>query len=533
MPSSSAFLSFEPAPGPGDDQIGLGADRARRPRAEPLGLGLGLVAAHGLEAAGEDDGLAGPSVSRRVADERLRARPPQQIVEHLAVVRLVEEIDQRLGDHRADALDRRQFGLRRRPTSPLAAAPRSCRSICSRSLAVTMPTWRMPSPNRKRAGSGSRLASIAANRLSTDFSSQPSRPSRSSRCCAGGRCRRATAASQFDELDDRLLAQPLDVERAARRRNAAAARTAAPGRSGRRCSGRRPRPPRRPPRCRIRGNGRGRRKAARCSSRVRFSTTCGMTSPARWMRTRSPIAQAEPGDLVAVVQRDVGDDDAADADRLQPPDRASACRCGRPGCRSPRASSRPSRPGICAPAPSAAPARPGRAAPASRAGRPCRRRRRYRTAGRRAPARSRDNGRASRPASSQRTSKSLTGMPQPSIRFIAIELRLGQRLADLAPAMGEEAQRPRRGDRRILLPQRAGGGVARVGEDLAARSLPAARSRRRSRPSTYRLRRAPRTRRARPARRCGMSAMVRTLAVTSSPTVPSPRVAARTSSPFS
>ena len=38
----------------------------------------------------------------------------------------------------------------------------------------------------------------------------------------------------------------------------------------------------------IPGNGRGRRRRARFSSRVRFSTTCGMTSPARWMRTRSP-----------------------------------------------------------------------------------------------------------------------------------------------------------------------------------------------------------------------------------------------------
>ena len=32
-------------------------------------------------------------------------------------------------------------------------------------------------------------------------------------------------------------------------------------------------------------------------------------------------AQAEPRDLVAVVERDVGDDHPADADRLQPPDR--------------------------------------------------------------------------------------------------------------------------------------------------------------------------------------------------------------------
>ena len=35
-----------------------------------------------------------------------------QIVERIAVVRLVEEIDQRLRDHGPNALDRRQFGLR-------------------------------------------------------------------------------------------------------------------------------------------------------------------------------------------------------------------------------------------------------------------------------------------------------------------------------------------------------------------------------------------------------------------------------------
>ena len=214
----------------------------------------------------------------------------QQVVERLAVVRLVEEIDQRLGDDRPDAL---------RPTT---ARPRRLRTVAarrsssivpkhlSRSRAVTMPTWRMPRPNRKRGPSGARLASIAASRLSTDFSFQPSRPSSSSRCS----CRRKMSAgelqpAELDELGDRS-SRPAPRCRARRAtRNAAAARTVAPGRSGRRCSGRRLRLPRRPPRCRIRGNGRGRRKAARGSSRVKFSTTCGMTSPARWMRTRSPM----------------------------------------------------------------------------------------------------------------------------------------------------------------------------------------------------------------------------------------------------
>jgi hypothetical protein len=34
-------------------------------------------------------------------------------------------------------------------------------------------------------------------------------------------------------------------------------------------------------------------------------TTCGMTSPARWMRTRVADAQAQPG-TVAAVERDIG-----------------------------------------------------------------------------------------------------------------------------------------------------------------------------------------------------------------------------------
>ena len=50
-----------------------------------------------------------------------------------------------------------------------------------------------------------------------------------------------------------------------------------------------------------------------------------------------------------------------------------------------------------------------------------------------------------------------------------LELAVGQRLRNLAPAVGEEAQRSRRRDARVLLAQRPGGGVARIGEDLASR----------------------------------------------------------------
>ncbi len=50
-------------------------------------------------------------------------------------------------------------------------------------------------------------------------------------------------------------------------------------------------------------------------------------------------------------------------------------------------------------------------------------------------------------------------------------LRIAERLGKLAPAVGKNAQRPRGGDRRVLLAQRPRGGIAGVGEDLAASRL--------------------------------------------------------------
>ena len=51
-------------------------------------------------------------------------------------------------------------------------------------------------------------------------------------------------------------------------------------------------------------------------------------------------------------------------------------------------------------------------------------------------------------------------------RFI---LRVGEALTELAPAVGEETQGARGGDARVFLAERTGGGIARVGENLAAR----------------------------------------------------------------
>ena len=53
-----------------------------------------------------------------------------------------------------------------------------------------------------------------------------------------------------------------------------------------------------------------------------------------------------------------------------------------------------------------------------------------------------------------------------------VGLALPQRLACLAPAVGEEAQPALRGERRVDLPQAAGGGVARIDECLFAFRLP-------------------------------------------------------------
>ena len=83
-----------------------------------------------------------------------------------------------------------------------------------------------------------------------------------------GRCRPARRSSRGRGTRPASF-RPAPRYRARRgRRNGAAARAAAPGRSARRCSARRPRPVPPPPRCRIPGNGRGRRRPARSSSRV-------------------------------------------------------------------------------------------------------------------------------------------------------------------------------------------------------------------------------------------------------------------------
>ena len=212
----------------------------------------------------------------------------QQIGELLAVVRLVEEIDQGLGDHRPDAFDRRQFRLGalagRRGLQRLDR-PEAAHQILGgdrSDMADAKPEQEArriePDP---RVDRGEQiidrllLPPLAADQLAAMIL-QPED------------IRGRVEPAQLDELDDRSFRPAHRCPSPRATRNASAARSAGPGRSGRRCSGRRPRPPRRPLRTGTSGNGRGRHRARRGSSRVKFSTTCGMTSPARWIRTRSP-----------------------------------------------------------------------------------------------------------------------------------------------------------------------------------------------------------------------------------------------------
>ena len=106
-------------------------------------------------------------------------------------------------------------------------------------------------------------------------------------------------------------------------------------------------------------------------------------------------------------------------------------------------------------------------------------------------------------------------------------LRVRRHLAHLAPRIGEEAQRPRRRDAGVLLAQRAGRGVARIDVELLARRLLPLVEREEVGLGHVDLAAHLGDRRNVLAlERCGTSFSVLMLAVTSSPSAPSPRVAA-------
>ena len=82
---------------------------------------------------------------------------------------------------------------------------------------------------------------------------------------------------------------------------------------------------------------------------------------------------------------------------------------------------------------------------------------------------------APRSRSSTTSKRSEIGSPHAAQRGVGLALALGVEALARADAVHEHAQRPGRGDPRVLLPQRAGGGVARVGERRLARLDQAAR----------------------------------------------------------
>ena len=81
---------------------GLGGDF----RPEAFRHRLGFVARHPLERAGEDHDLAGDRAGGRHRLQRLRRHLRQKPVEQILIMRLSEEIGQRLDHRRPDAVDR-------------------------------------------------------------------------------------------------------------------------------------------------------------------------------------------------------------------------------------------------------------------------------------------------------------------------------------------------------------------------------------------------------------------------------------------
>ena len=200
-------------------------------------------------------------------------------------------------------------------------------------------------------------------------------------------------------------------------------------------------------------------------------TICGITSPARCRITVSPMRTSWRAISSALCRVALLHHHAADGDRMQPGHRRQRRRCGRPGCRWPPAPCVACWAGnLWAMAQRGVRDDEAQPLPASPAGRPCRPRRRCHSRG--------SAGRASMLVVERQQAvgvldagaiAALTWKPQASAPPAPRPGSRANGALSLAPGVGEEAQRPRGGDRRIDLAQRAGGGVARVGVGASAR----------------------------------------------------------------
>ncbi len=236
-----------------------------------------------------------------------------QLLDHLAVVRLVEEGADALRDDRADVV------------APRAAARRS-RRRCGR---ASRNAWPGPSRSSRRRG-GCRARTESARASCACSSRAPS--TRFCRALVGHALERGELRdAELVELGQRAhQARHRRADRPACRRAprcparagsrnagspacAARRRTGRPSSDGRRCPSRAPR------RCRTPGTGAACGSWARspCALPGTTPTTSGITSPARRTITRVADAHALAAQLEQVVQRRVADRRAADEHRLQ------------------------------------------------------------------------------------------------------------------------------------------------------------------------------------------------------------------------
>src|SRR5690606_41034601 len=219
-PELRRLLELAPSTGPGDHQVRLRAYRSRGLGAEPFGLSLGFVAAHRLQLAGEHHGLAADRALLGLYHELRRINLAQQVVPDLAVVLLVEEVAERLDHYRPHAFDAGQFGQRfriagvrflcclaqgREGVKPLEQiARRDCAHVTN-AEAEQQPRGIGPAlgfDGCQQVVHRLVLPALPADQLRA-VSVQPEQIARPLR-----------QPAELEELGNRLLAQPLDVERA-------------------------------------------------------------------------------------------------------------------------------------------------------------------------------------------------------------------------------------------------------------------------------------------------------------------------------
>ena len=352
--------------GAGDDVIGLLRHAARHLAARGFEQRLRLVARQRRQRAGQHERASGQRTRRRAPRRALAASARRRLrncVDHLAIVRLGEEIANRFGEHRADVAHLEQLRLGRRHQRIERAEMRG--QVARRRFADVADAERVDEARqRRRAARVDRRDDVGRALVA------PCARARRARDAAACRCRPACARSS--------LSTSWSTSFSPRPSMSIAWRLAKCSSACLRCAGQTRPPVQRaiassgsrtiaePHSGHCVGMTNSRASAGRRSASTR--TTSGITSPAR--RTIDGVADAHvlAPDLVLVVQRRVGHRDAADEHRLEPRDRRD--RAGAADLHADveeLASSFP-RPGTCARPPSAARASRSRARAAARGG---------------------------------------------------------------------------------------------------------------------------------------------------------------------